>query len=119
MICCLRACRIRSRSKRAKPREPHGKASARAFTGPRLRTGAEKSSNAASRQLEDSPESSNHESSDNEVMVSATPPEAFRQGPARQGVPGRRLRLGPDLAPRVSPPWISESTLASVRPRQG
>ena len=76
----------------AKPRKPHGKASARAFTGAEAveiaADKAEKGNKMANRQPEDSPESSDPGSSDNEVMVPATTPEAFRQGPARRGIPG-------------------------------
>ena len=62
----------------AKSRKPHGKASARAFTEAEAAEitadKAEKSSKVASRQPEDSPKNSDPGSSDNEVMVPATPP---------------------------------------------
>jgi hypothetical protein len=68
----------------------------------------------ANRQLEDSPENS-----DGEVMVSATPPrpsgEAQLSGESQGGSTitlalrtPERLRLGPDLTPRVSTPQGSE-----------
>ena len=70
MIYCPHACQVRSR-------RPHGKASARAFTGAEVAKiaadKAEKNSKVASRQPKDSPESSDPGSSDNEVMV-PTPP---------------------------------------------
>jgi hypothetical protein len=76
------------------------------------------------------------ESSDGEVIVPATPPRPAQLAGESQGgntitlalrTP-ERLRLGPDLAPRVTPPgetepaWqlpASTAPLTLVRPRQG
>jgi len=101
----------------AKPRKPHGKASGRSFTGAEAAEmaadKAEKSSKIPDRRptREDSPESS-----DGEVIVPATPPRPARLAGESQGgntitlalrTP-ERLRLGPDLAPRVTPPGETE-----------
>jgi hypothetical protein len=103
-----------------KLRKPHGKASARSFTGAEAAEittdKAEKGNKIANRQPEDSPESS-----DDEVMVPATPPrpsgEAQLAGESQGGSTitlalrtPERLRLGPDLAPRVSPSQGNEPT---------
>ena len=102
----------------AKPRKHHGKASARAFTGAEAAEiaadKAEKGNKVANRQPEDSPESS-----DSEVIVPATPPrpsdETQLAGESQGGSTitlalrtPERLRLGLDLALRVSPPQGSE-----------
>jgi hypothetical protein len=118
----------------AKPRKPHGKASARALTGAEAAEiaadEAEKSSKTVSGQPEGSPESSDPESGDNGVMVPATLPrpsgKAQLAGESQGGSTitlalrtPERLRLGPDLAPRVSPPRVSEPAwqlLASTAP---
>jgi hypothetical protein len=120
-----------------KPRKPHGKVSGRLFTGAEAAKiaadKAEKSSKILDRRLtrEDSPESS-----DGEIIVHITPPRPARLAEESQGgntiilalrTP-ERLRLGPDLAPRVTPPgetkpaWqlpASTAPPALVRPRQG
>jgi hypothetical protein len=121
----------------AKPRKPHGKASGRSFTGAEAAEmaadKAEKSSKMPDRRptREDSPESC-----DGEAIMPATPPRPAQLAGESQGgntitlalrTP-ERLRLGPDLAPRVTPPgetepaWqlpASTAPPALVRPRQG
>ena len=101
----------------AKPRKPHGKASGRSFTGAEAAEmaadKAEKSSKMPGRRStrEDSPESS-----DGEVIAPATPPRPAQLAGESQGgntitlalrTP-EQLRLGPDLAPRVTPPGETE-----------
>ena len=90
----------------AKPRKPHGK--------------AEKSSRVPGiKPLYESIFKSSSESNDSEVMVPATPPrpagKAQLAGESQWGTTitlalrtPERLRLGPDLIPRVSPPRESE-----------
>ena len=121
----------------AKPRKAHGKASGRSFTGAEAAEmaadKAEKNSKMPDRRLtrENSPESS-----DGEVIVPATPPRPDQLAGESQGgntitlalrTP-ERLRLGPDLAPTVTPSgetepaWqlpTSTGPQALVRPRQG
>jgi hypothetical protein len=83
---------------------------------------AEKSSKMPDRRLtrEDSPESS-----DGEVIVPATPPRPAQLAGESQGgntitlalrTP-ERLRLGPDLAPRVTPPGETWRRHSVLRPR--
>jgi hypothetical protein len=104
----------------AKPRKPHGKASARAFTG------AEAAEIAANKAEESSRVSgieplyeSSSENSDGEVVVPATPPrpagKAQLAGESQGGTTitlalrtPERSRLEPDLIPRVSPLRESE-----------
>jgi hypothetical protein len=75
----------------AKPRKPHGKASARVFTGAEAAElaadKAEKNSRVPGIKplSESSPESSS-KSNDSEVVVPATPPEACRPGSSRRGI---------------------------------
>jgi hypothetical protein len=69
---------------------------------------------------------SSSESNDSEGYGAYNAPEACRQDPARRGVSGgghhydpgfedpERLRLGPDLTPRVSPPRDSEPCMAAT-----
>jgi hypothetical protein len=100
----------------AKPRKPHGKASARAFTGAEAAEIAADKAEKSSRVPRIEPGSEN---SDSEVMVPATPPRPAGQaqlaGESQGGTTitvalrtPERLRLGPDLTPRVSPPRESE-----------
>jgi hypothetical protein len=104
----------------AKPRKPHGKASARAFTGAEAAEIAADKAEKSSRvpRIEPLYESSS-ENSDSEVMVPAMPPrpagKAQLAGESQGGTTitlalrtPERLRLGPDLIPRVSPPRESE-----------
>src|SRR4051794_7280054 len=124
-------------AKWAKPRKPHGKASGRSFTGAEAAEmaadKAEKSSKMPDRRptREDSPESC-----DGEVIVPATPLRPAQLAGESQGgntitlalrTP-EQLRLGPDLAPKVTPPRETElhgncrprqPPPALVRPRQG
>ena len=98
----------------AKPRKPHGKASARSFTG------AEAAEIAADKAEKSSrcPESSAYMSlALRIVMARLWCLQRSRGLPARPNSPGsitlalrtsERLRLGPDLIPRVSPPRESE-----------
>jgi hypothetical protein len=104
----------------AKPGKPHGKVSARSFTGAEAAEiaadKAEKSSRVPG--IERLYESSS-ESNDSEAMVPATPPRPVGKtqlaGESRGATTitlalrtPERLRLGPDLTPRVSPPRDSE-----------
>jgi hypothetical protein len=92
MTYCLHAYRIRSRSLNGlnlgnlTVRPPRGHllgAEAAEIAADK----AEKSSKVADKHPEDSPERSDSESSDGEVMVPATPPEACPRGPDCRGVP--------------------------------
>jgi hypothetical protein len=106
----------------AKPRKPHGKASARAFTGAEAAEIAADKTEKSSRVPDIEPlYGSSSENSEGEVMVPATPPrpanEAQLAGESQGGTTitlalrtPERLRLGPDLIPRASPPRESEPT---------
>jgi hypothetical protein len=99
----------------AKPRKAHSKASGRSYTGTEAAEiaadKAEKSSKIPDRRGEDNPENS-----DGEIIVPATPPRPAQLAGESQGgttitlalrTP-ERLRLGPNLAPRVSPAQENE-----------
>jgi len=100
----------------AKPRKPHGKASARSFTGAEAAEiaadKAEQSSKVSHKQpgREDTPESSGAD----EIIIPRTPERAGEsQGGTTITLALRtpeRLRAGPDLAPRLSPPLEPESS---------
>ena len=94
----------------AKPRKPHGKTSARSFTGAEAAEitadKAEQSSKMSQKQpgREDTPESSGAD----EIIIPRTPERAGEsQGDTTITLALRtpeRLRAGPDLTPRLSPP---------------
>ena len=114
----------------AKPRKPHGKASARSYTGVEAAElavdKAEHNSNAAGKQLarQDTPENG----SDEDIIVPATPPRAYEsQGGTTIILAVRtpeRLRPGPDLRPTIitspetDPSWQLAASTAPPRLRQ-